>query len=285
MGSAQSERADAQLKKMKPEDQEAVKKLLDGAKSEPEKQFLLKGVAAGHSVKEMQEFAKKIEGKDEKWMRDNLQLTSSSTGTGVKQQWHDSCNATTVQAVKAQMDPLYALKLHEESPKLDQADDADGKKINPKLAAEQEKMLESKYDGTLGKMSGGTAVNRDGKTAGGGRWADDLLNSNSDTTGVTYTTKQMGGTTTVNTALTAIDKGVSKGQPVPIVIGNSPTNYQHYVLVTGSDQGPPKTYTIHDPWSGTTVTRTEAQIKNGTLNIAGSNQVSAYEEPATKEVK
>ena len=217
-------------------------------------------------------------------MKNNLRLTSSSTGTGVEQQWHDSCNATTVEAVKGQMDPLYALKMHEENPTLDQANLTDAKK-NPKLAADQKAMLESSYSGSLGKMSGGTAKPR--STAGTGRWADDLLNKNSDSTGVTYSTKILGGSTNVATAMTAIDNGLSKGQPVPIVIGDgtAKNSTAHYVLVTGSDQGTPKSYTIHDPWTGTTVVRTEAQLKNGTLNIAGWNQIGAYEEPSTKDPK
>jgi hypothetical protein len=282
LGSAQSDRADKLLKKMSPADQQKVSTLMGEAKSEPEKQFLLKGIAAGHSVQELQDFAKKIKGKDAAWMRDNLGLTGSSTGTGVEQQWSQSCNATTVQAVKGQMDPLYALKTHEDNPHVDQADNTDGMKTNPKLAQEQSDMLTSAYTGSVAGGTAGVAAPRSG--GGSGRWADDLLNNVSDTTGVKYTTKQLGGTTTVNTAMTAIDNGVSKGQPVPIVIGNSSTSYTHYVLVTGSDAGPPKKYTIHDPWSGTTVVRTEDELKTGKINLAGSNQISAYEEPATKEV-
>jgi hypothetical protein len=283
LGTAQNERANALLKKMSADDQKAVQKVVDEAKSEPEKQFILKGLAAGHSVAELKEFARKIQGKDSAWLRDNLSLTSSSTGTGVKQQWSMSCNATTVQAVKGQMDPLYALKLHEESPKLDQADDLDATKTNPKLAEEQKKMLTSQYKG--GK--GGDAQARKSGVAADGRWADDLLNNNSDVTGVTYSTKTIGAGTTVDDAIKSIDAGTSKGQPVPIVIGDGGANSTaHYVLVTGQDPGPPKRYTIHDPDSGKTEVRTEAQIKSGAINMGGGwNQIGAYEDPSTKEVK
>ncbi len=44
---------------------------------------------------------------------------------------------------------------------------------------------------------------------------------------------------------------------MPIVIGDGAGQYNHYVLVTGLQPGPPKTYTIHDPYVGVTVTRTE----------------------------
>ena len=51
------------------------------------------------------------------------------------------------------------------------------------------------------------------------------------------------------------------------------------------EKGPPKRYTIHDPWSGTTVVRTDAQLTGGTLNIANCNQISAVEAPAVKPAK
>lgn len=280
LGDTQNARADAVMKKLPEADQKEVKALMDSTKSEAEKQYLLKGVAAGHTVAELKEFAKKVNGKDEKWMRDNLSVTGSSTGTGVKQQWHDSCNATAAQAVKAQMDPLYALKLHEENPELDQANDADGTKKNPKLAAEQKSGLESDYKGAV--AGGGKGVAKPRAGAGTGRWADDLLNNQSDTTGISYKTQL---DPPIGDAMKLIDSGVGKGQPVPIVIGNSAQNYQHYVVVTGMTKGPPKQYTIHNPWDGSTVVRTEAQFSGGALNLAGGSQITAIENPSAKEVK
>jgi hypothetical protein len=280
MGDSQNARADAVMKKLPEADQKAVKALMDATKSEAEKQYLLKGVAAGHTVAELKEFAKKVEGKDEKWMRDNLSVTGSSTGSGVKQQWSQSCNATAAQAVKAQMDPLYALKLHEENPKLDDADDTDGTKMNPKLAAEQKAGLESDYKGSVAGGSGGVAAPRTG--GGSGRWADDLLNNQSDSTGISYSTKK---DPAISDAMKTIDSGVGKGQPVPIVIGKSAGDYRHYVVVTGMTKGPPKQYTIHDPGSGKTVVRTEAEMSGGALNLSGANQITAIENPSAKEVK
>jgi hypothetical protein len=79
---------------------------------------------------------------------------------------------------------------------------------------------------------------------------------------------------------------MDKGEPVPIVIGDGGKNANaHYVLITGMDKGPPKSYSIHDPWSGETVVRSEDEIKQGKLNIAGWNKLAAIEEPAEKPVK
>jgi hypothetical protein len=283
MGESQGTRADATLKKLPEADQKAVKVLMDATKSEAEKQYLLKGVAAGHTVAELKAFAKKVQGKDATWMRDNLSLTGSSTGSGVRQQWSHSCNATAAQAVKGQMDPLYALKLHEENPNLDQADAKDGTKMNPKLAAEQKAGLESKYKGSVvaAKDSKG-AAKPISSTKGVGRWADDLLNNQSDTTGITYSTQQ---DPPIADAMKSIDSGVGKGQPVPIVIGNSPGEYGHYVVVTGMTKGPPKQYTIHDPGSGKTVVRSEVEMSGGNLKISGWSQITAIENPSAKAIK
>lgn len=280
LGDTQNARADAVMKKLPEADQKEVKGLMDAAKSEAEKQYILKGVAAGHTVAELKEFAKKVQGKDDTWMRDHLSVTGSSTGSGVKQQWSQSCNATAAQAVKAQMDPLYALKLHEENPQLDDADNTDGTKMNPKLAAEQKAGLESDYKGGIAGAGKGVATPRTG--GGSGRWADDLLNNQSDSTGVSYKTQQ---DPPVADAMKSIDSGVGKGQPVPIVIGNSAGDYRHYVVVTGMTKGPPKQYTIHDPGSGKTVVRTEAQITGGALNLSGANRITAIENPSAKDVK
>jgi hypothetical protein len=283
MGESQGTRADAMLKKLPEADQKAVKELMDATQSEAEKQYLLKGVAAGHTVAELKAFAKKVRGKDATWMRDNLSLTGSSTGTGVMQQWSHSCNATAAQAVRGQMDPLYALKLHEQNPKLDEADDKDGAKLNPKLAAEQKAKLESEYKGSVAASVGGQGVAAPRQGVGGaGRWADDLLNSQSDTTGISYSTQQ---DPPIADAMKSIDGGVGKGQPVPIVIGNSPTDYRHYVVVTGMTKGPPKQYTIHDPGTGKTVVRAEADFTGGKLDISGANQITAIENPSAKAPK
>ncbi len=258
---------------------------MDGAKSDAEKEYITKGVASGHSVKELQDFAKKIQGKDAKWMQNNLSLTGNSNGRGVEQQWSMSCNATAVEAVRGQMDPIYALKMHEDNPNLDQADDSNATKLNPNLAEDQRKMLTSAYTGKATTYKGGGVAVARGAKGGQGRWADDLLNNASDSTGINYTTKKIGAGTTVNDAVKAIDAGASKGEPVPLVIGDGPSAYNHYVVVTGMDKGPPKTYTIHDPGSGTTVVRTEDQLKKGAINLSGWNQISAFEDPSTKEVK
>ena len=277
LGTAQQSRADELRGKMSPEDQEKFEGLLDGAKSEKEKQYVTKGLAAGHSLAELEAFQKKIAGKDEKWMQDHLKLTGDSKGKGIKQQWHMSCNATTAQAVKGELDPLYALKLHEENDDISKANDDDASATNKKMGAEQKQMLESAYPSGA---QGGEASNRSDPAQKRGRWNTDLLNNMEDTTGLKYANMKLGGSITIDTAITAMKADTAQGIPLPIVIGNGPGQFTHYVLVTACAPDPPAKFAIHDPWEGKTYTRSEKTIRAGKINIAGSNQITAYENPS-----
>ncbi|HEX5328065.1 MAG TPA: hypothetical protein VFW75_15470 [Acetobacteraceae bacterium] len=285
LGSAQTERAQKLIDKMSADDRKKLDELLQGAKSNKERLYITKAIAAGHSVADAEAFEKKIAGKDDKWMQDNLSLTGDSQGKGVQQQWSHSCNATTVEAVRGELDPIYALKMHEDNPNMGKVDDSDATKDNPNLAADQKAKLTSTYHGDAAPDHSGVAANRDDGAHGSGRWANDLLNNMSDVTGVKYDTKKVGDGATTDDAMKTIDGNTATGTPVPLVIGNGQGQYTHYVLVTASDPGPPKQYSIHDPWTGTTVIRSEDQLKNGKLDIAGSNQITAFEKPTPVEVK
>jgi hypothetical protein len=172
--------------------------------------------------------------------------------------------------------PLYALKLHEENTDITQANDADATAMNTKMGAEQKAMLESAYpDGS----QGGQASNRGDPTPKRGRWNTDLLNNMQDTTGLKYANNKLGGAITIDTAIATMKSDAAQGIPLPIVIGNAPGQYTHYVLVTACDEGPPVKFAIHDPWEGKTYYRREETIRGGKINIAGSNQITAYENP------
>jgi hypothetical protein len=276
LGEAQRRRAEIELAKMPPAERRRMEKLLDNA-SDAERPYLMKGIATRHSAEELEHFDRKIKGRDEVWLNDHLSLTGNSHGRGVQQQWSTSCNATTAQAVRGELDPLYALRTHELNPNMTRVDDSHPTRLNPHLAEEQRAMLTSPYKGGVG----GVAVARD-QAGGQGRWADDLFNRTSDATGIHYTTKKIqAGETTVDASMRTIDRAMDRGEPVPIVIGDGGRNaYAHYVLVTGREDGPTKSYSIHDPWSGNTVARTEQQIRGGNINIAGWNQLGAVEEPS-----
>jgi hypothetical protein len=195
-----------------------------------------------------------------------------------------------VEAVKGQMDPIYALKLRQDNPNANQRDDKDGGKLNPGMAAEQKDMLESPDPNNMQGRATSVADQdrKDGdpkKDEGAARMSyDDLLKKQEGTTGVHYDDfKPMEKPD--QAALDDIAAGASKGMPVPI--GVSDGEVQHSVLVTKSDAGPPRTFAVFDPWTGGTTVHNEDDFKNGTLGIAadpktkkpGFNKITGYSKP------
>lgn len=268
-------RADEHMKKLKPEEQARVQALLDGAKSPKEKAYITKGLAAGHTPAELEGFAKKIAGKDDAWLNDHLRLVGDSKGKGIEQQWSYSCGPTTVEAIKGELDPLYAMKVREENPDFKSADDKDGMKKNPKLAQDQKDML---ADG------GGVATSReDPEGKGSGLVFQKLLNKQSSSTGLTFDAKRIGADTTVDDALNTMEDGLSKGVPVPITVGDAKHPYAHAAVVTAVNKGPPRTFTIHDPYYGKTDTFTEDQIKNDQVSVGGWKHVGVVFPPSIKK--
>jgi len=282
MSRSQAKRGRAKFETLSQVEKKHFLGILREAHSNTERLYIWKAFAACHTVAECEEFAKKVHGKKKDWLTTNLKLTGSPKGRGVQQQWSHSCNATTVQAIHGEMDPIYSLKVHEENPHFGKVDDSDANKQNPNLAAEQKAILESQYAGTAAGAHSGVAASRDNIAMGSGRWASDKFNDMSALTGVKYTTEK---DPNISDAMKSIDAAAKQDVPVPIVIGNGAGQYTHYVLITHMNPGPPKTYTIHDPWSGKTVKRSADKVKNGKMDIAGSNQITAVENPKLEATK
>ncbi len=272
LGPAQQSRADKALAAMAPDDQAKVKQLLDNAPPEIKK-YLTKAVSSKHSAAEITAFANKIAGKDQKWLNENLHLVGLAHGKGIKQQWSDSCAPTTVQAMMGELDPLYALKLHEQNKDLTDADDDDGKKLNARMAAEQKAILES---------HGGTAAPRDGEkaAAGQGMGMSDTLNETTDATGLEFEMEPVKDEAAMTKGLDDAAAALKGGLPVPIRVGGDDPDAGHAVLMTGVDAGPPRRFSFHDPWEGETLIFTEDQIKKNDINIAGWKKLTIIYKPS-----
>lgn len=282
LGGDQAQRASALEKSLSPDDKKVYDEVMAAAKTPAEKSYIGKGLAAGHSVAELKKFQAKIAGKDAKWLQDNLSLTGNSKGKGVKQQWSMSCNATAAEAVKGEMDPLYALQMHEDNPKLTEADDKSGTKLNPKMAAEQKAWLESQYpDGS----KGGDARARGDRAPATGRWNTDLLNNQKGATGLDYQRELFKDDKEMEKGVKDMNDALDKKMPVPIIVGDGGKNKNaHYVVITATDPGPPRYYSIHDPATGDTVVRSEEQLKKGNLDM-GWNKIAGIEKPTAVPIK
>ena len=336
----QDARATTKLEAMGKAEKEKVQKLLDEAPTEKHRQNLRKAIASGHAADEIETFAARIKDKDEKWLQDNLHLTSNSTGRGIQQQFHMSCQATVVQALKAELDPIYALKLHDENPdvselagsdsismareqkemlestpteevdqseqakvknRLDTAPEGDVNEFNRILALattnwEKNKLLRvianpnnytpvavEQYFNTQVKGKGpmaGVAVHKTDKTSiGMGRVSLDLYKKTKDVTGLDFERTELNDTNRA-AAVDETAQALKLGRPVPLSVGGPDGVPKHFVLAVAIHDGPPKTFFIHDPADGTTVTRTEAQLKGSDMKLpSGWSKLTAYVKP------
>ncbi len=92
------------------------------------------------------------------------------------------------------------------------------------------------------------------------------------TTGLRYDDRRIGTDASLEDCITVLAN--ANGAPVPVMVGT------RYVVVTGSDPGPPRSYTIHDPWSGETVARSERQFRAGALGLpGGGDRLDAFAAP------
>ena len=274
LGPTQQTRSDKLLGEMSPEDKAKVQKLLDDAKGD-EKKYLTKALASKHSAADLEAFAEKIKGKDQKWRDENLHLVGLAKGKGIKQQWHDSCAPTTMQAMMGELDPIYALKLHEENKNLTKADDDSPTAINPKMAAEQKAILES-HEGVAKPRAEDKAEGGEGMRLSG------ALNETSDTTGLKFDTTPVSEDEDLGKGLDSASAALKGGLPVPCRVSSDGGDGGHAVLLTGVDPGPPRRFSFHDPWEGETVVFTEDQIKKHEIDIAGWSKLTHIYLPSAK---
>jgi hypothetical protein len=247
------------------------------AESDLEKAFIFKALAAGRSVDHVLLFAGIIRGKGEGWLMRWLNVTSAAaasvaggSGTGIQQQFATSCGPTSVQTVRAENDPLYALWMHQ------------GGQIYG-VATGNQRMTQQQL--TLLTGAGGVGVARPG-SGGQGAWMETAsggFSSLSGITGVTYSrvnvspvdpTNATGGS--VDNALKVIEAALDRGIQVPIIIGDTPTATAHYVVML-MRQG--TMFIVHDPWNGVTVRRTRGQFMSNSINLAGHSYLTAYSNP------
>jgi hypothetical protein len=279
----QQEIARTNLRGFSPGDQESFVALLDQDVCTEFNQYLYKALAAGHPLSAIRTFADAIRGKDSAWMQDNLQLTGDTSGNGVRQQWSFSCNATAVQTVRGELDPIYALATNTANPDLHNVDESDATSTNPALAEEQRAMLESPYGGTRFGAHTGVASDVNDPASGSGRWADDLLNGHSASTGLSFAPQLVGAGMDISVAdaITAIDAGLGSGMPVPIVVGSGVGVTAHYVVITRvTEVAGVRTYTIHNPGDGKTTQVALADLQNGNMNLSGWTTLTAIENPS-----
>ena len=258
------------------EEQAALKDLLDAAASPTERAFLFKAVGAGYKAAEVKPFAEAIRGWPEDKLLGTLNLADpildDGKETGVKQQFGCSCVTTTAQALRGELDPVYALQVRTANPDVNAVDNSDPTKMNPALAAEQKALLEEQGGVAVSRNSGGS----------GTPWAkiDLVYNKASAHTGFSYSCVQMDKTvppTTVDAALDAVAGQLQKGIPTPLLVGSAWSPKCHAVIAlevqgAGADQR----FLIHDPWVGNTVWCSRAEFEQQKAPIGDCHVIGGY---------
>jgi hypothetical protein len=276
-------RANAALDRLSPADHARFTAAMSGAQSDQERAVILKALVAGSSMSDIEWLGTQVRGHDQAWLLSQTTLSDpGGTGGGDQQQYLMSCGATTAQMTRGTYDPIYALRTHQANPNMGTVNASNPMAANPNLASEQQSMQTSGYTGARGPMGGGTADPLNAPS-GTGRWNDDLLNAQSGRTGLSYAPQNTAANATSTQVLTTLDGNLDQGRVVPLVVGSSTTQNAHYVLAMSrrprTDGRPGFEYQIHDPGSGTTTWQTDDQIRNGTGNFGGWNQVHNAEVP------
>ncbi|MBX3469419.1 MAG: hypothetical protein KF878_21300, partial [Planctomycetes bacterium] len=264
MGAHQRDRVLPAYDALSPEDQRAFDALLARHAGEPAvRDQLLRALTAGSSVDEIAWLAGELAGKDPAWIAANTRLTAADAGPGVMQQFQDSCAATTVQALRGEYDPVYALRTRQGNADVTDAP-ADG---NATFAHEQRAILET---------HGGVAVPRGERGGGGlgdGPWLDALHGMNRHT-GLRF--EQVGGfddPIDPERAISLLEEHLGQGRVVPLGISDPIASGGHAIMATSvrrDAKGQPE-FLIFDPWDGRSEWVAAERIRSQQLNIAGWN--------------
>ena len=263
----QLKRAGDILDSLSPQERAQVQALLDQAGSEAPRAYILKALAAGHSVAEVAGFANTIRGHDDAWLNKQLSLldptvTSGAVyyGTEKLEQYNDfTCGSTSIMLARAMNDPLYAMSL---------TTDGNGNPLSStdfgiRIEKEEQRIHDS--TNTLWPQRLGTSP-----------WGvSGELNEYAESFGTEYDWRIVDDTSpdSINPALDGAVGAVDAGYTVPVLIGDSYPH--HYVLLVGHEGD---NLVFYDP-GGQMVTVTEEQFRNGDMSDLGYDHVQAVITP------
>ena len=265
-------RASAALGRLSPADRESMEALLARSKSPQESAYLLKALAAGHSVAEVARFGQLIHkyGKSPLWLRDRLSpaSTQSSGEPGVRskvyydgspwsQEDSPTCVAVATMLARARVDPVYALQLTTGGRPGDPEYD-NGDAFAQRLRDEQDRVYE---DGRLFFADWPVVAHKGVLPHGSRRLADSEIGAH---TGSPYQTYYPLTADRRRDALTSIENSVDQGKPVAVGVGGNDPFRWHQMMIIGHEGD---RLQIYNP-KGFTVWVTEDDFVNGNMDIA-----------------
>jgi hypothetical protein len=252
---AQLARAAAQHRQLRPADQARLDGLIDSLPGAA-RGYLLKALAAGHSLTELTGFARAMVGRDGYWLRTHLSPIdpyepglAHYRGYLIRQYDGTTCGSTAIVLAHLLTDPLFALQLTGENP----GDDT-GEKFLARLKAEERRVHGATnfvWPLLLGTPPWGMRDQMDKPAVGAGaryEWAmvPDWAPGAADAV--------------LRRALVA----VARGYPVPVLIGDLIP--RHYVLLVAAT---PAGATFFEPGSGAILRIPPADLKRRDFRALG----------------
>jgi uncharacterized protein YukE len=244
--------------------------LLDAAKSPQEKAYLMRALAAGHSIEDIEEFGERIHpyGDDPEWLRNHLQpaynTTDETTGDtipvtydGAKwEQTGGTCVAASSVTARAMVDPLFAFEL------TTGGNPGDPESTSPE--AFEERFLDETErvygrpadDGGMSKDEGEEAANEEIGPATGADYEFHDLNSPEERREI----------------FNDVAESVDEGRPVPIQVEGFDEDGDrsgHQMMIIGHEDG---MLQIYNPW-GHTVWVSEDDFVNGHMEGASDSRL------------
>ncbi len=265
---AQAQRAADLRARLSAPDQARLDAILARATSTEEQAYLLKTFAAGHSLDELDEFGRRIQGREPDWLREHLSLVDPGqpgaarfNGARVEQLDETTCGSTSLVVARSMVDPMYTLQLTLGEPGHEnETSDA----FTERLRAEEQRVHDS--TNTVWPQKLGTTP-----------WGvSGELNDQAATMGTRYDWRVVDDTNdrSVDPALRDAVSAVDQGYPVPVLIGD---RYPaHYVLLAGHDGND---LLFYQPGGGEVVRVSEQDFLNGNMSQLGYRHVQAVVAP------
>jgi hypothetical protein len=257
LGPGQLARLEKLMAAMSPADQARLAAVLRAAKSPLEQAYVLKALAAGHSLSQVITFAGEIRGQSSSWLTNQLSLAGTAgvlsyNGTPLVQSTQTECGSASIVAARVLTDPIFAYSL---------TTGPDGQSLTgSQFAARVAEVDAQTHDATnkiwpqsLGTSPFGVASGMNSGAADGAKygvqWVDDTDSANA------YPALQH--------AISSVDAG----HPVPVLLaptldGMAHGTSLHYVLITGHSSGQ---LSIYDPEGGTISQIPDSDFLNGTM--------------------
>ncbi|MEU6660385.1 peptidoglycan-binding protein [Streptomyces sp. NPDC046821] len=268
-------RAGSAMEKLSPDERARMEALLASAKSPQERAYLMKALAAGYGIADVETFGQKIQGKDAVWLQSHLapvttgfvSLGDTREDQGFRgEKWAQdgsTCVPSSTVTARAYVDPVYALQLTGGPT----GQDEDPAHFRDRLHDEQNRM-HWEGDGSW-KIEFPDVVPTGMDPDGQEEISDKELGPH---TGDSYEPQEMKTPADRRDILPDIEKSVAEGRPVPVNISSTVDgeHHGHSLIIIGQEGD---RLQVYNPW-GATSWISEDQFIRGDLESVTDDRFS-----------